>query len=880
MKKLVCLTAMVLSGLLFTTPAISNANQEVNSEVLVSENSQFSLKKNQFTLFLGGSNGVQENGTKAPVLKYSTISKYVSGFDNEKYDIKLKSSDKSVVTVSNNKDRIYPKKIGTAEVLVTIKNRKNGKTVYKELISVTVKKNAEKLVVEGLENEDEFDYNESIIVKLPATDDTDLRRLYCDNHNVQIELTKLPNTYNVTFKKLGDYKLIAESYQSEKYDGFIKQKSFNVHVVKEEADLKQTSTNEFEIDGGLVFEGMIPDDIEVYAYQNGVKVYFSGIEKIQVSGTTAKVTTFKDFVPGVRYLVLCDGEELEFVAAGNSITDVASIKIETTNVLAGKYNKIKLGYYTKEDVNITKKVADELDKFAQFSFADQDAGKGFFNGYDIYFLKADEEATIKAYLEIFDGTGLNPPNKVYAEASVQSKAASSSSTYTGNLIYSFDKNDDHYLRESEITNTSLALGDDYCVEALLEYSDGTYKSFDAAGITKLMVADQSIAMIGPKNTAGGYSLYLNNTGSTAIILYSGNDIVDTIHFTVGEKRKASSLKTSLNKLKLNTNLYVGDYLVVKADVYDQYGKALENQNIKITQNEITKKLVGEVLFESFHSGRLIINGWDCQTSGKTGVIRASISVGELQEEISFEVSDIPINYLELGSYQYRLMIDGSRYIDTAVYAGNSKVDSTFISAIIESKDGYFVGEDLGVLLYEKPTMIKTAAQYGIAEGESFLGILLERKDAKGNVSVVGDSECIIPSYMDLEFAPYTYGSQLPEGEYTISYYLITGGAKVSQVVLKDSVTLFVYDSEPEIEIKQISESYSAKKSGSKTEVVKNCFKFYLDGVDITGNINDVDYNESGEGDLFIKNITFSIPNSVYGKYRRIYELGKLIVNTD
>jgi len=84
---------------------------------------EFSLKKEKKIIYLGGASGEKEVdgatvkcGTKS---RYN-ISKLVNGFDPETMDIKLESSDKSIVKTSNAKDKVYAKSIGTADVKIYV----------------------------------------------------------------------------------------------------------------------------------------------------------------------------------------------------------------------------------------------------------------------------------------------------------------------------------------------------------------------------------------------------------------------------------------------------------------------------------------------------------------------------------------------------------------------------------------------------------------------------------------------------------------------------------------------------------------------------------------------------------------------------------------
>ena len=174
-------------------------------------------------------------------------------------------------------------------------------------------------------------------------------------------------------------------------------------------------------------------------------------------------------------------------------------------------------------------------------------------------------------------------------------------------------------------------------------------------------------------------------------------------------------------------------------------------------------------------------------------------------------------------------------------------------------------------------MIKKAYEYGIGQGQTFYGILVERTDyITGKTETVSSDPCIIPSYMDLEIAPLTYGAKLPEGEYSFTLYLVTGGDPVSQLDIRDRVFINVFDSELEIEAQQLAEEAVVPENTGWEKNIKNYFKFSLDGTDITDCITKVDCNISSNKEVYIKTVTFKIPNTVYGDYERTIELGRLV----
>ena len=879
----VCLGCVLFTGQSFPVMAVTDSVREktitVNEETVKNEEKDFKLTKSTVNLFIGGSTGTKKNGSKAPKARFINIGKYIEGFDGAKYDIKLKSSDKSIASVSSKKDRIYPKKIGQTEVLVSIKNVKTGKIVYRTVVTVNVKKNAtvNDLVIDGISDGDYFDCNESVPVTLPAVNDTDIRVLTCEDESVVIKPMKLKNTFMVSFTEPGVFKLKAASYQSESFRGYTAEKYVTVIADKAETEVYQTATDSFKIKGGCVFFDMLPEDVEVYTLVHNTKAFFSSIEKLTVKDDEAEIKMFKNFTPGTEYFVECDGELTSFVAANTGRENIESFSIENTTVQAGKLLPLKIHYYNASGVDITDAVAAELKNYFTFIIDTADTSKGFFsNSGEIYMMdpKLSMKARIKLTIPNEFGSMLDGKKieKEYTFTSVEAEVPK----YTGNFVYSFTGDTDKYLTVNDSTEHILALEDKAYMEALFEFSDGTYRSLNESGVTKVISSDPSVLMVGAKDSNGVYSLITNEVGTAYLLLYAGDEVMEVIPASVSEKRKPTTLHTELSKAKLNTNLYAGDYIILKADVFDQYGKNVEANDFVIEQPEDNIKSMGQVLFGSFSAGRLVINGWDVVNGSNGGYIRATVKSCGLSENIAFSVKDIACDYEKLSEYDYHIKLDGNQYLDTCVLRGKSVPESAFISVVAES-DGYFVSEGLGEIFSEKPTMIKKAYEYGIGQGETFYGILVERTDyITGKTETVSSDPCIIPSYMDLEIAPLTYGAKLPEGEYSFTLYLVTGGDPVSQLDIRDKVFINVFDSELEIEAQQLAEEAVVPENTGWEKNIKNYFKFSLDGTDITDCITKVDCNISSNKEVYIKTVTFKIPNTVYGDYERTIELGRLV----
>ena len=253
---------------------------------------------------------------------------------------------------------------------------------------------------------------------------------------------------------------------------------------------------------------------------------------------------------------------------------------------------------------------------------------------------------------------------------------------------------------------------------------------------------------------------------------------------------------------------------------------------------------------------------------------ATVKSGSFSKEIKFFIRDITYSPKEEG-YSYSLKTDGSRIIDTAVSLGRQAPKSTFVTVEI-SKDGYYVGEGTGFWFDKLPSVLDGAAYYGVNEGDSLYGITIEHISENTEKKIVGETGCIIPSYMEIEFIPYSFREKLETGTYDITVYHITTGEGYSQIKECDSISLRVVDTDPEVEIVQLSQVYSGKTEESWEDEIGKYFSFKFDGEDISEYITKVDCVEGSTGNVFVRSVEFLIPNPYFGAFTKTVNVERLI----
>ena len=838
--------------------------------------SGLSLKKSKKVLYLGGCRGTTEEGKKAGFYSYASVRKLINGFSSKEHYITLKTDSILVASVDDKKDRIIAEGIGETTVTITVKTRKDKKKVLKATLKVIVKKNAgqDSFKVEGIRDGQTVYEGDGLTVSLPG-DYTDLRTVFCDDEEA-VEITPDEDGYsfNVIFPEVGEYTLTAAAYQSEKYDGYTAVREFDITVKEKEAEIVQTSADSIKLIGGPVDEDMEAADFTLFEIDNGISMFYSYASKLSVEDNIAAISFFELLESEKEYELEYDGLLYRFRAGPCKPSDVESFKIDVGEVRAGEEKKIAYRYYNKDDLDITRAVADELYSRTEIRFGDQEYYKGYIAGGKIFISETGTEVRVTATLKLDqkeDGTF----GRILSDEAVIKALPKKGTQFTGKAIFTVKPEGDAYLKPTDKIFNEVPLRDSVVVEALFEMDDGSYKNFKTAQITKVITSNLSVALIGRETNLGGYQLLLNNEGSTGIIAFCGDEVVGSCDITVLPERKASELKVELSKEYLNTNQFAEDYILIKADMFDQYGDPIKCGDYKLEQTEYSRKDIGKVSFSEIAKGRFVINGWECPSVKEQKVIIATLSCDGLSEDVRIFILDVPYDSSGLEGYDYKLKADGSRVIDTAVHLGKEEPKSTFVTVEI-SKDGYYVGEGMGTLFTVPPTTGDGAEAFGVSPGTCFYGITVRFTSRDGTSRYLSGNECVVPSYMELEFLPYTFGKQLEAGTYDINVYRIIAGETNLQIKIFDSMTITAVDTEPEIEVVQLLASYKEEPEDGWESEIADYFSFMFDGEDISDYITKVDCVESSIGTVYVRSVDFEIPNPYFGAFTKTAKVERLI----
>lgn len=866
----------VLTGL-FSTMAEAYARTDI------------SLKKTTKIIFCGGCRGKRSDGRKASYSKLINAKNLLDGFNPDKMKLTLKSADKSVATVSNKKLRIYAKGIGSTDIEMKVTSKKTGKVLFDKPFKVQVWKNADEdsLTILGAEDGDVFRPGDSVKIQLPAfvettegkiRTDTDLRRLVCDSDEVYVEKGKEENSFIVRFDEPGEYILRAEAYQSKKYSGTTVLKEIHVSVEEQESTLWQTSLNSFCYEGEAAYEDLEPSEIGIYEVFMDVECFYTNVSDINIEDGTACISVFKPFEGGSEYIIRIADEKFRFRAAEGGVGQVASMEIELPVVEAGKLAEIGYRYLNPDGIDITDSVAQVLQDYISVQITG-DAEGVFVSSNRLYAPKAGASLTVKAEA-VFEGL---KNGRLEAQKNVITKGIEKPE-YTGEYMYTFTKDDGKYLALGEEEKHYIAFGDSVVFEALLKFSDGKYRTLKEAGIDSLRIEEEYVAMQTGRlygAASGGTQIGVNNEGATIILAMKGEEIVERFRLDVKEARKPASIEASVSKDKLNSNAFADDYIIIKADLLDQYGDVMKADGFTAVQDEENRASAGTVDFGGFTDGRMILYGSSCHMTGKDTMVKAAVKWQDFSKNISFNVKDADFNPDLIQAYDFRLKTEDVPVLDTALY-GDAEAKSIFMCVEL-SRDGYFVGEasDFGYdirILTEEPSMGMSAGEYRLDVGEAMFAVLVRfTPEGSRESRLLGESDCIYVGYDGAEFISFAPGAMLESGKYEVALYYIWGGEEISRLEYRGNDFSFrVIDSTPDIVYDQIAESAKIEEGAPWTKNIKKFFKFYLDGEDITGYVTKVDCSESKSGSVYVRTVSFGLENPEYGEFTKTCDVDVLI----
>ena len=607
---------------------------------------EFSLAKEKKIIYLGGASGEKEVdgatvkcGTKS---RYK-ISKLVNGFDPATMDIKLESSDPSIVKTSNAKDKVYAKSIGTADVKIFVYDKETDKQLKDLTVKVQVKKNATAPLAVVVTQEDgtpvditatKVGVGVPYIVTLPRKDadgnfvDTDYRKIVADKESVQIEaINKYSTQYKVTFTEAGTFAITIGSYQSKIWDklqntltvpvtaGYEAKDAvqYSLDTVKVTFDTPVTKLDAANFKTVYVIDGV--DDVEIPF----ADIAPDGIKIDDNDKTVAYVKYLMPFNANTTYKVYY-GTSTEpagtFKAVEVKADSVKTFVIPTQYVTTETETAIKYQLLDANGVDITSGI-NAAGGNVTFELTSDD-GNDYIIGESVY-VKTAHAVTVTGTYHYFDADSnykSEPVGKgqVVAQLPEAFKVGKVEGIITdgskllvegGKLTdakeveWNLDgvKNDGSSIAYLQIkvpyTKSSGTVYEGFNYTT----ADGTYESYE------IDIADKTVAMF--EGFEGGMAkLSANKVGSTSILVYgvkgTTKAVIGVVPVTVKDTRKLTSWTVQSSSDKLNLDFGDVTYtIIVKDQDTNDYKKPYKVKVEDVTDSNNVK----EIKVETEYTGK-------------------------------------------------------------------------------------------------------------------------------------------------------------------------------------------------------------------------------------------------------------------------------------
>ena len=723
--------------------------------------SDIKLKKKTKIIYLKGSQGIAEDGTKCKTPSRYKVSKLVKGFDSKKMDITLKSADKSIVKTSSKKDKIYAKGLGTTTVEIFVNNL-DGQQLADLKLKVRVKKSATEIgdfaVTDAEGNAvdltaNKAGLNQPYFVTFVHEKDTDYRDLAAADESVTVEkvdaLVPGGQTFKVTFTKSGTFTLTASVYQSAEWPGKRLETPVPVIAGYDVAAVEQSALDAIRVTFKTPVTGIDKTAFKAYYEINGVKIYPSDVDTVTPDANDKNVVIVKflaPFLQGQKYFVQYDNGE-EPVGSFDAITpkkdSVKQIIITTTKVTAGELTDIKYQLLDEKGIDITSGVA-SLGQF-KFEMTEGDPINNYIttiSPYKVYMAKADEVITVKGTYTYYDDANNAIPISNEVKILAVAPEAYSRGAASGVIVASDKELIDGNNALVDGVKDGIAWTMDAPVayfQVYVPYTKSTGTAYEGFGNAKkvggefdsysIKVADETVALY--KGMEGNKAkLEANKAGTTSIIIYghknadNSDTVVGAANVTVIAKRVVGSYTVSAdnNKRDLNTS-YAGDKVTFKFDVKDQDGKDFELEapvTVTCTSKDVVDLTKGGFTYKKGGTTSFEITPADVKLGkdkdGKdltSGTLTIKFTINNIDQVVNVSVA-------KAGDAERYVLSVGPNSLDTGIVVGTAKdgVPAVTIKLNGIAKDGY-TASGTSISYSDKALQRTTVGEYKGAYGYVF-----------------------------------------------------------------------------------------------------------------------------------------------------------------
>jgi len=804
-------------------------------------------------LYLGGSQGTKEDGTKCKTGAKKLVANMIKGFDKDTMSVDLKSADNSIVKASNKTGKITAKSLGTTTVTVTVYDAAETQ-ILKQDLKVKVKKNAADVTVTGIADGDKFSVGQEVPVTLPRQGvDTDERELTVDKTDiVELKAGEKNRTYTVKFLKAGEATFTAKAYQSAKYPVATQTKTIKVTVgnpVPSSAKVIASDAIELTFDEDVEALGLFKDAKDIpynaiyYMANSSTPVYINAVKAVKATGNKVKVDLFSPLLNGVPYFVEINGSKLEIALTKSGAKDVASVVITTTVATKDVAKSIDYVLYNDEGVDITTSAlaAGGRVTITQAEY-NAEITETASNKYQILMWNKDAKAslTIKySYLDSNDnykeypasGDGVitcveESPYVFKKTVWTLNDGTAISSSATNLKKYFSIGEDSYYLTGVVVFNQN---GQDK------EYAIGTTTVATENELLKVWFPDNNFAMFNASNNIVG-----NKAGTaTAFVGYTKNGadkILDVISIEVREARKQSRVELAIknDKKTLNGTDVVAEKLTFEAKLYDQFNDLIDMEASKdIVLNQIEASadkcaFSGATSFATYgvrkETGKyeLTVDGSDFAGVTKSQNVGFFVKYNNAiaSNNVYFSVDD---KAADTGSIAFTTDI---KALDTSVfdYLSKKTEDKVATLQVAKANGGFFTGE---VDLTSNFTLTKTNSHTATAAAAS-LQLEVVKNGSKIDITSADYNQFIKTDDAD-------------EGKIYVKNLVVDGGVVKKIPTGSYSFRLFEYDANGRVKNPQIIDivvsdnqvkpvyKQEAQKTNVNTNYGADCFSYTFDG---------------------------------------------------
>jgi hypothetical protein len=737
------------------------------------------------------------------------------------------SADEDIAVVNSKNGVTTATGVGKTKVTVTITD-KNKEVVTKLSATVTVRDNIKTVKITNIPEGNklavgqENDFNRSFVTVSGSTKKTSaITRWTVDSDKATI------NDKGVfVANEAGEYTITARSFQSKaKYEDWKKDADTYAKYVLAEDTVKITvapsivEVSQVDLETvDVVFDSAMADadkNISVYELIGKAEVK-QLVKKVTMSDDkkTATVQLYVPFKAGATYVVkYTDLEPESFVAATTNEEDVAKIDITTSTAVYNEATKVEFKLYNANGVDIT------TDKLANRVTMKSSEGAGTYfntttNELTIFGKNASTTITATYHTYKYDSEG-NEVGVVEDEAIIIG-VDKDATNITGLKAWTIDKSTAEPTFKD--VNQVLALNDNN-VRLFVQFNtktgskEATINSFAKEGMFDFTSSDKNILIVDNKG-----NLFPVKEGNVVVVVSYGEGDSKTpigaISITVHPERTVGVLSLSNTNVVLSNNTAVDDKAEVKISVKDQLGTKMENGDFTYSVEKMSGSPADDLTEKvSNTTGDTIVFS---AKDKAVGTYYYKVTVGKKAAVVTVKV------------------LDGNT--DTKVAYHKLQLEDTFVDLKVKQGE---INKTLGIELFGyNSNGVKVSREVLDSSSDYILKI-----DSPENKWDESNFDANKNKFTLVKVGEGGAIEKAPKGSYKVTAF-----EKIdNKEVVLDNVQFSVDDTQVAPVLAEVKNRLfeqekvdpSNKTNENLIAAVKDCFKFTLNGKDVTDNIVEV-----------------------------------------